>query len=50
VALSGRTLYLDCADGVAGSALWAATGRVLGDAVTARNWSTVLKIRELMAE
>jgi len=49
LALRGRVAYLDCAGGAAASPLWTAVGKAAGDAVTARNWTTVLKIRELMA-
>ncbi len=36
--------YLWCPDGVAKSALVVEVGKLLGDAVTMRNWATVLKL------
>jgi uncharacterized protein (DUF1697 family) len=48
IALSGRVAYLHCPDGIAHSALAAEFARVMGDGVSSRNLSTVLKIRELM--
>ena len=39
--------YFWCPNGVLESAVSAAIGRELGDGVTARNWSTVLKLQAL---
>jgi uncharacterized protein (DUF1697 family) len=40
--------YLWCPDGVAKSPLVQAMGKLLGDAVTMRNWATVLKIQGMV--
>lgn len=45
LALGARVAYLWCPDGVLKSSLLKAVGRIAGDAVTARNWSTILKIQ-----
>ncbi len=47
LAVGERVAYLWCAGGIATSPLAAAVGRALGDAVTARNWTTTLKLRAL---
>ena len=39
-----KAAYLWCANGVVDSKLAKALGRVVGDAVTTRNWATVLKL------
>jgi uncharacterized protein (DUF1697 family) len=45
----GREIYAWHPDGVAGSKLWAAlAGRDLGVTATARNWTTVTKLLELV--
>jgi uncharacterized protein (DUF1697 family) len=49
-ALGGRVAYLWCADGILASRLAAEVGRVLGDAVTSRNWATMLKLHALTEE
>jgi uncharacterized protein (DUF1697 family) len=49
-ALGARVAYLWCPDGVIASRLNAAVGRLLGDAVTARNWTTVMKLHTLVAD
>lgn len=49
VALGERVAYLWCPDGVLESALPEAVGRLLGDAVTTRNWATMTKLRALVA-
>jgi uncharacterized protein (DUF1697 family) len=49
-ALGTRVAYLWCPDGVIASRLNAAVGRLLGDAVTARNWATVMKLHTLVAD
>ena len=48
-ALGRRVAYLWCPDGILAGQLVEAVGRVLGDAVTTRNWATVLKLRDLLA-
>jgi uncharacterized protein (DUF1697 family) len=47
--LGARVAYLWCPDGVLASKLPEAIGRALGDAVTTRNWATVLKIHALLS-
>lgn len=47
LAVGRRAAYLWCPDGVAGSPLAKAAGEALGEAVTMRNWATVLKLRDL---
>jgi uncharacterized protein (DUF1697 family) len=44
LAVGARVAYLWCPNGVLASPLAEAVNRVLGDAVTARNWATVLKL------
>ena len=44
-AVGARAAYLWCANGVIESKLAKAFGRVAGDAVTIRNWATVLKLQ-----
>ena len=48
LAVGTRAAYLWCPEGVHSSPLGKAVGKILGDRVTARNWSTVLKIRDLV--
>ena len=48
LALHGRAAYLWCAGGILDSDLLDAVGRVLGDQVTTRNWSTMLKLQALL--
>jgi uncharacterized protein (DUF1697 family) len=50
VALGTRVAYLWCADGILASALGTAVGKALGDGVTARNWTTMLKLNSLAQE
>ncbi len=45
-----RVAYLWCPAGVIASALAAAAGRALGDGVTSRNWTTMVKLAALAAE
>lgn len=45
--LLGAVFYLHAPDGVGRSRLAAASERLLGVAMTARNWNTVCKMREL---
>ena len=47
LAVGTRVAYLWCADGILASRLLQAVGRALGDAVTTRNWATVLKLHAL---
>jgi uncharacterized protein (DUF1697 family) len=42
--------YLWCAEGVIESKLSEAVNRLLGDAVTSRNWATILKLHAMAAE
>jgi uncharacterized protein (DUF1697 family) len=42
--------YLWCAEGVISSKLSEAVNRLLGDAVTSRNWATILKLHTMAAE
>lgn len=50
VALAGRALFIDYAEGAGRSKLTAARiERHLGQPGTARNWNTVMKLRALMA-
>jgi uncharacterized protein (DUF1697 family) len=44
LAVGARVAYLWCPDGILESRLAAAVGRALGDAVTTRNWATILKL------
>ena len=44
-AVGAQAAYLWCKDGIAHSKLAEAFGRVTGDAVTTRNWATVLKLQ-----
>ena len=48
LALGVRVAYLWCPRGVIDSPLMAAVSRVLGDAGTARNMATLIKIHALM--
>ena len=47
LAIGKRVAYLWCAEGILASRLAEAVNRILGDAVTARNWATVLKLQAL---
>ncbi len=49
LALGKRVAYMWCPDGVLDSQLGASVARALGDAVTCRNWATVLKLHALAA-
>jgi uncharacterized protein (DUF1697 family) len=46
-ALGARAAYLWCAGGILDSDLSQAVGRLLGDGVTTRNWTTVTKLHAL---
>lgn len=50
LAVGTRVVYLWCPDGVIVSPLFAAVARVLGDAVTTRNWATMTKIAAMVAQ
>jgi uncharacterized protein (DUF1697 family) len=50
VALGTRVCYLWCPSGILESRLAEAVNRVLGDATTARNWATILKLHELAVD
>lgn len=45
IAVSERAVYLWCANGILDSAIPEALAKLLGDAHTARNWATMLKIQ-----
>jgi len=46
-ALGRRVAYLWCPQGVIASRVAKEVDRILGDAVTSRNWSTMTKLRDL---
>lgn len=48
IAIGERAAYLWCPGGVLKSRLPVEVGRILGDAVTTRNWATVLKLNNLV--
>ena len=48
LAIGRRAAYLWCPDGLHASPLLNEVGRLLGDAVTSRNWSTMLKLQALV--
>jgi uncharacterized protein (DUF1697 family) len=48
LAVGSRAAYLWCPGGVAESRLWREVSRALGDRLTARNWTTVLKLQALV--
>jgi uncharacterized protein (DUF1697 family) len=50
LALGSHAAYLWCPAGVLASRLPEAAGRLLGDAVTTRNWSTIMKISALLRQ
>ena len=50
VALGERVAYQSCANGILESKLAQAVGRLLGEAVTARNWATFLKLHAMLTE
>jgi uncharacterized protein (DUF1697 family) len=47
LAVGTRVAYLWCPEGILASPLGESVNRALGDAVTARNWATVLKLHAL---
>jgi uncharacterized protein (DUF1697 family) len=50
LALGQQVAYLWCAEGILESRLLSALGRALGDGVTTRNWTTMLKLQALAGE
>ncbi len=48
IAVGTRAAYLWCADGIRDGRLVTAVGRLLGDEMTSRNWSTVTKLRDIV--
>jgi uncharacterized protein (DUF1697 family) len=50
LALGRRVAYLWCPDGLLASKLPEAVGRLLGDAVTTRNWATMTKLQALVEQ
>jgi uncharacterized protein (DUF1697 family) len=48
VAVGSVAAYLWCAGGILDSAALKAAGRALGDSMTARNWATVTKIKDVL--
>jgi uncharacterized protein (DUF1697 family) len=48
--LGTRASYIWCPEGVIDSRVAKAVDQALGDGVTARNWSTMLKLQALMGE
>ena len=50
LALGTRAAYLWCPNGILESKLMTAVGKALGDAVTTRNWTTVLKVKEALRD
>jgi uncharacterized protein (DUF1697 family) len=47
LAVGKRVAYLWCPEGILASPLGKAVGRALGEAVTARNWATTLKLNAI---
>ncbi len=47
LALGAQVAYLWCPEGILASRVAEAVGRALGDAVTTRNWATILKLHAL---
>jgi len=47
LALGARVAYLWCPEGLLASRVAEAINRLLGDAITARNWATILKLHAL---
>jgi uncharacterized protein (DUF1697 family) len=50
LAIGARVAYLWCAQGILESPLAKAVNRALGDAVTSRNWATMIKLKALVEE
>jgi uncharacterized protein (DUF1697 family) len=48
LALGDRVAYVWCADGILASRLFESVASALGDAVTSRNWATVLKLHAMV--
>jgi uncharacterized protein (DUF1697 family) len=49
IALGPRVAYFWCPEGIIRSEVAAAVGKTLGEAVTVRNWATVLKLHAVAA-
>src|SRR5262249_36315885 len=47
LAIGKRVAYLWCPEGILDSKMLEAVNRTVGDAMTARNWATVLKLKAL---
>ncbi len=47
LSIGEKAAYLWCPEGVLVSRLAKAVGRILGEAITTRNWATILKLYEL---
>jgi uncharacterized protein (DUF1697 family) len=50
LALGERVCYLWCPEGISKSRAVVAVEKELGDGITSRNWSTVLRLQELLRE
>ena len=50
LAIGERVAYMWCANGMIESKVAVAAARLVGDAVTTRNWATMLKIHALLAD
>lgn len=50
MAVGTRVAYLWCPEGILASRLFGAVNRTLGDAVTTRNWATILKLQALTGD
>ena len=48
LALGDRVAYVWCANGILASRLFESVARALADAVTSRNWATVLKLHAMV--
>ena len=48
LALGERVCYLWCPDGISKSRVLVEVGKVLGDAITSRNWGTIQKLHGLL--
>jgi uncharacterized protein (DUF1697 family) len=49
-AVGPRAVYMWCPGGIMASSLAAEVGRALGDGTTVRNWSTLKKVHEALAQ
>lgn len=50
IAVGTHAAYLWCPGGIHTSALWKAAGRLLGDGITTRNWTTIMKLYTLATD